>query len=501
MEEKVKNKIVLFIGSAVCLITVILCFNALGSRYCIGIPMITEESLKQYTETTDLDISQISFDGEKVAFDWENNNIYISQSVENLEHFSDLQGEMKAIDPEYELYFLNNVTIQKLSESVQEGIPLTLIIRCGDNFQRVNVVITTLPVLRLKVEGSYVDEEGTNVVQGEMTLWNSLGKDSKSYHTQTSRAEWHMRGNSTRIFPKMSWKLNLKEADGQNQNLDLLGLGSDDDWILNPMSMDDTFVKEKLSQVLWNQLAANTNYNYPMSEGEYVEVVINGSYQGLYMLQRRVDAKYLKLNQQSDILLKGINTWETASAQDGYEIVSTPYSEEETYEQMVQALTFEDGNSMHIDNFVDISLFLQFLSGVDNYGYKNTFYVLRQLQDEYELYLVPWDTDLTMGVIWGYDYDESVHEMIERQELQTVRKYVPDIDGKIAGRWNELRKTIYSEENIFSVYENVTGYLAASGAVQRDFECGGLLHEGEDNWTNLQKFIIERLEILDDYYL
>ncbi len=500
MVEKIKDKRVLFMGSITVFIIIIMFCYSLENKYCIGVPMVTEEVLSQYTETTGLDISEISFDGEKVAVDWENNSIYISQSAEKLNHFSNLQGKMKALNPEYMLYFLDNIPMRKLSDSVREGIPLTLIIRCGDEFQRVNVVITTLPVLYLKVAGNYVDAEGMNVVQGKMTLWNNFEKATQSYHTQTSQAEWHIRGNSGRALPKISWKLNLKDADGQNQNMDLLGLGSDDDWILNPMSRDDTFVKEKLSQELWNRIAADTVYNYPMSEGEYIEVIINGAYQGLYLLQRRLDAKYLKLDQQTDILMKGINTWEASSVEEGYEIISTLYSEEQTYEQLEQAILFRDGNSIFIDNFVDVSLFLQFLSGRDNYGFKNTFYTLHESNDEYELYLVPWDTDLTLGVTWRYDYDKSVHKIIERQELPIVREHVPDIDEQIAKRWMQLRQNVYSEENIFSVYNDLTNYLTASGAIQRDFECWGLLHEGEDNWSNLQRFITERLEILDNYY-
>lgn len=478
------KKLLFLVSSLVIFISATFCVTAVEKQYCMGVPRITEEQLERYTETTELDISQIMFEGEPVAFDWENQCIYISQSAENKEEFYKMQGKLDVVNPNYKLFFQDNL----------------LIIQSGDFYQKVNVVITTLPIMHLDVEGSYIDAEGTNIVQGKITLWNSLGEDSLNYQTKTSSAEWHMRGNSTRIYPKLSWKLSLKEIDGQNRNEDLLGLGSDDDWILNPMSMDDTFAKEKISQMLWKKMSQNADYNYLMSEGKYIELVINGSYQGLYMLQRRVDAKFLKLDQTKDILLKGINTWEAANLEDGYEIIHTPYDFNETYQTMEQVLTFEDGNGIHIDNFIDVSLFLQFLSGSDNYGYKNMFYALCKMDDGYEMRLIPWDTDLSLGVTWGYDYEESMTQIIERQELESIRKHVPDIDEKISKRWAELRKSLYSEENILSIYEEVTKELSSSGAVQRDFECWGLLHEGEDNWHNLSCFIKERLEVLDEYY-
>lgn len=501
MFKIINYKMILFIGSFIFLIAAIALLRSVENRYCMGVPLIQEKQLGQSIETTTLDLSQIYFDEEMVAVDWAKNSIYISQSEEKLTHWSALLGKITTTNPEYSLYFLENSEIKNLADSVRQGTPLTLIIQNGSYFQRVNVVVTTLPVLYLDIDGTYIDEEQRNIVQGKLTLWNNLGLTAESYHTETSHAEWHMRGNSTRIYPKLAWKVNLRDENGENKNLNLLGLGSDDDWILNPLSMDDTFLKEKLAQELWNQQAKRVDYNYQMTNGDYVEVLINGAYQGIYLLQRRIDAKYLELNREQDILMKGINIWEADSVYDAYEIVSTPLDEEQTFQQLEQALAFQGESSMHIENFVDISLFLQFLSGVDNYGYKNTFYVLKRSNDAYELHLVPWDTDLSLGVPWGYDYEGSMNEIIERRELETVRKNVPDIDTKISKRWKQLRDSLYSEKNILSIYDELSDRLTNSGALNRDQECWGLLHEGEDNWENLQRFIKERLRVLDNYYM
>lgn len=376
---------------------------------------------------------------------------------------------------------------------MRNGKPLTLLIKCGESYQKVNLVITTLPIMYLDYESTAEDDEGREINNGKMSLW-------EDHWTTACSAEWRLRGNSTRTYPKKAWKLNLRKENGENENKDLLGLGSDDDWILNPMSMDDTKIKERLSQELWNQLASESDYNFQMSQGEYVEVFINGAYQGIYMLQRRVDAKYLNLDGKEDILMKGVNTWEAAAISEGYEIVYTPFDNEETYRHLEKALNFQDEYGINIDNFIDVQLLLQFLSGADNYGYKNMFYALLKTDEVYEMYLIPWDTDLSLGVTWGYNYEKSLNEIIERQELEKVRKQVADVDVRIASRWKELRKSIYSEENIFGVFENIVLELGASGAIERDQACWGLLHEEEDNMENLQSFIKERLEFLDEYY-
>lgn len=500
MFEKIKNKKMIFVCSVTAFIAVMGLYIFFEYQHCMKIPVISESELNGYTEITSLDISQISFDGEDVAIDLPNNSIYISQSPEKLTHFYSLQGSLVSNNPEYSLYFLDTPAMNDISESVRNGDPLTLIIKCGASFQRVDVVITTLPVLYLDLTGTYEDEQGRNIMMGEMTLWNSKDPSSASYKTTTSSVEWHMRGNSTKIYPKLSWKVNLKKNSGENNSLDLCGLGSDDDWILNPMSMDDTCVKEKMAQELWNELASMTSYNYKMTTSEYVELFINGAYQGLYMLQRRVDKKYVDLDKEADILMKGMNIWEAESRFEAYEIISTPLNVEQTYEQLDKALLFEAGNKINIDNFIDVSLLLQFISGVDNSGYKNMFYVLHKVNDTYELCLIPWDTDLSLGVPWGYSYEASLNEIVERRELQMVRQQVPDIDEQIARRWKNLRASIYSEENIFSIYTDLTHRLADSGAMRRDEIRWGLLHNGEDNWENLQTFMKERIRFLDKYY-
>ena len=215
MFNKMKNEGMLLVCSLSVFIISVCFINLLERQNCMNVPIISEEQLNEYTETTSLDISLMSFEGEKIAVDFPGNSIYISQSSGNLKHFYMLQGKLEPTTPEYSLYFLDTPALNDISESVQENEPLTLIIRCGDTYQKVNVVITTLPVLYLDFDGSCEDEQGRTLNNGKFTLWNNLNS-SNSYKTVTSLAEWRMRGNSTTIYPKLSWKLNLRTDNGEN---------------------------------------------------------------------------------------------------------------------------------------------------------------------------------------------------------------------------------------------------------------------------------------------
>ena len=142
--------------------------------------------------------------------------------------------------------------------------------------------------------------------------------------------------------------MSLKKENGENLNVDLIGMGADGDWILNPMNLDDTKLREKSAIDLWNNYIKNPANDYAMSDAQYVEVISNGEYYGLYLLQRRVDAKYLQLDKDTDLLFKGAPTWVAYSVYDGYRVVHLPYELEQTYMTLYESL-----NTIDVNNYVD----------------------------------------------------------------------------------------------------------------------------------------------------
>ena len=481
---------------ACALILLVVAFGLLfihEQHYCLNVPLISGNDLSQYTEITSLDITQLMFDGMPVPADPARNTIYISQPNSKLLSYSSLYGSLSAANPAYSLFFVDDLILKNLTESVRQNIPLQLLIVCGTEYQRVNVFITTLPVLCL------TEQDGTPG-SGAFTLFGCSDPNNDPYLIRSSTATWHLRGFSSVIYPQKTWKLNLTNESGKKQDVALLDLGSDDDWILKPFSTDDTKLKEMFTQTVWNQLAAQTDYNLPMSTGRYVEVLINNSYQGLYMLQRRVDEKYLELNKEHDILFKGKNTWTAATLQDGYELQFSPIDQKAAYAELGQLLSAQNPGGINTRNVIDVTLLLQLIAGDDNKGYKNMFYVIQRSNGASVLTLVPWDTDLSLGVPWQYDYNHSMSLMPKRPEMAIIEQYTPDLFAQTANRWAALREDVFSQQNLNAVLDRLSAVLLASGAVQRDYEQWGDLHDGNDTLENLTRFINERLLLLDQYY-
>src|SRR5918992_4164431 len=90
------------------------------------------------------------------------------------------------------------------------------------------------------------------------------------------------RGRWSRHFPKKSYALEVRDPDGSNRNVGLLGLPADDDWILYAAYNDRTLIRNVLAYETARRMgryAARTRF---------VQLQLNGSYHGVYVLMEKL---------------------------------------------------------------------------------------------------------------------------------------------------------------------------------------------------------------------
>ena len=473
--------------------------------HCMGIELLDEKDVVRYKQVGNFDMSNLTFNGQKVAYDKSRSTVYISQSPDKLDAYYTLEGQLQWNDPDSQMWFVKDQNLNNIASSVKKNEPLQLYISNGKVHQLINVVITTLPVISIDGEMDHKNEDDRYVYVGQMCMWTGKDPATGISSTKTSNLEWHLRGNYTAGEPKKPWKLSLKDENGENNDMEFLGLGADDDWILNCLTMDDTKIKERLFMDYWNALAAREEYITKMSTGEYVEVVINDVYMGLFLMQRRVDAKYLELA-EDEVLLK-VTTYGMTKAEDAYEFVTDPVNEKQIYATMQKVLDQQDSSMYNLDNMIDTNLMLQFGVMGDNQGLKNMFHLLIPNGDGYEHFFIPWDTDQGFGVSWNatkkdfdYMYIQTIKSRVQRKETVAMAKLHEDYYQMEAIRWFELRQELLIEEDILNTIDELYGCLADSGAFKRDVRRWGIRYEDMDSISALKKFIRVRLEYLDEYY-
>lgn len=505
MASKTIGKIILLL-CAIAAFAAVLGFGIYQERSnCMGIGLIREKDAVASKQAGNFDLEHLTFNGQKVAYDKNSNTVYISQSPDKLQSYYTLEGQLQWNDPKSEIWFIKDKNLMKLENAVENNDPLRLYISNGKHSQIVKVVITTLPVIRIDGEVDHKNEDDRYVYAGNLCMWTGKDPATGISSVKTSNLEWHVRGHTTSTKPKKPWKLSLKDENGENRNLEFLGMGSDDDWILNCLTMDDTKIKEKLFMDYWNTLAAKEDHMFKMSTGEYVEVVINEQYLGLFLMQRRIDAKYLELDDE-DVLLKVVN-YGLTKAEEAYEFITPPVNEKKIYATMQKVLDQKDSSMYNLDNMIDTNLMLQATSSIDNQGLKNMFHVLIPKGNAYEHYFVPWDTDQSLGVVWSHtkkDFDhnflQSKQERVQRKETVAMAKLHPDYYQMEAVRWFELRQWLLVEEDMIRYVDETYGVLDNSGAFERDNKRWGIRYEDKDTISTLKRFIRARLEYLDEYY-
>ncbi|MBN1559133.1 CotH kinase family protein, partial [candidate division KSB1 bacterium] len=102
------------------------------------------------------------------------------------------------------------------------------------------------------------------------------------------------RGNASQSYDvvrgKWSYTIETRNADGSNNNVELLGMPKDNDWILTADFIDKTLMRNALA------------YHMSRSIGRWaprtrhVELVLNGNYEGIYLLVEKIKPDNNRVN-------------------------------------------------------------------------------------------------------------------------------------------------------------------------------------------------------------
>ena len=116
-------------------------------------------------------------------------------------------------------------------------------------------------------------------------------QNNTTYLNYNGRIGIEIRGSSSQDLPKKGYSLTTLKADNiTNNNVSILGMPSENDWVLNGLAFDPSLIRDYLSYNLSRQIG-----NYA-SRTQYCEVVLNGNYIGLYLLQEKIKADTSRVN-------------------------------------------------------------------------------------------------------------------------------------------------------------------------------------------------------------
>ena len=412
----------------------------------------------------------------------------------------------------------------------------------GDKEINTQLTFTFLPLLVM--EGTF----GYDYAQGNISL---LSPDAAEPTNSFAKVKWRGGTTNTADKHKRNYKIKTLNEKGKKQEISLLGMREDNNWILDAGQIDLFRLRNRIATEIWNDFATKPYYasKEPKAKsgvtGKVVEVILNNEYRGIYSLTEAMDRKELKLkkyddkNQEFHGQLWKVSSWDKATfwdidkdydnTQETWHAFETKYPDIDDvnptdYSPLYEAIDFvansndeafkkEVGDYFDIPVLIDYQLFQETLKPVDNNG-KNMYWGIYDVAKSKKLTLAIWDLDASVGQHWQCSTPLHPDRVFPNTDLGVKDGFnlyhrlsslnVDNYNEKVANRYHELRKTYFSEENLISRYQGYYDMLVKSGAASReeckwskDSDIGGYPLNFKSEIEYIKNWIINRLNYLD----
>ncbi len=505
------------------------------SNKFLGLEIIDSDDcdkiLKNSYKTSGGFLGDLNYGGISLPYDKKEGSYYISA---DLTEDPFLNGK--------ELSYNNKINLKALfveqsikPDNFQYRVKYKLLAYNENEYRLYNLIITSHPVMTINNKG-YVGDYNYPIPEDDVSVYLSLYSPSEYI---TSEAKIHIRGGSSRYFPKAGYKINLRDSHDNSNDVNLLGLRKDNDWILIPMYTDESKIRDVFSYSLWYELSAYNN-SYGLENGvkiKYIELILNDIYWGLYGLVVPLDKKQNDLKDNLGEILCKNESWEIPAAKLLYEAgnsesvqsinIKFPDNPEQSDWNKIASFTsliYESSDTefydnileyIEIDNVIDYWIFVNLISGEDN-GWKNMYISFKYDGSKYKSLLCPWDCDLSLGVTWDeksplfWFYSEHLIKIIAAGTLPNrfISLNIGDSKNKLKIRWNELRDDILSIESLQKRVDLLTSEIVLSGAWERDktrwpegghAEDVGMIEDSVTGNGYIKDFIEKRINFLDNF--
>ncbi len=410
----------------------------------------------------------------------------------------------------------------------------------------INFTSSNLPIVILNTGGANIPDEPKIeatmkiIKRPENELNYVIDESNPDYLDFDGPIQIEVRGSSSQLFSKKQYSLTTYDSTGEKDNVKLLGLPKENDWILNALAYDTTFVRDYVSYKLSNSL------NQYASRAEYCELILNGEYRGIYMLleklkadDNRINIKKIKDddNELPDLTggyivkadkIEGTEELGWSMPSYGWGNVNFAYevpkpedktSQQDDYIQNVFNQLAEtsynpsnnssntslfDGYPSIIDipSFIDFMLLNELASNVDAYQFSTFFHKDRGGK----LRAGPvWDFNLTFGndlFEWGFDRSKyNIWQFLDGNRgarFWTDLFYDPDFSCYLTKRWLELTATdqVLNENKINDLIDETV--VNIFDAVNRQEQVWNIDIDFDGRIANLKTFISQRIQWITD---
>ena len=141
---------------------------------------------------------------------------------------------------------------------------------------------STLPLIQITTDSPIVDDPRIVANMKVTNLPSGLNAANDTPNEYDGQITIEIRGSSSQFFPKQSYALETQDSTGANNNVSLLGMPAENDWILHGPYSDKTLMRNALIYEMGDKINRYT------TRRRYCELYINGDYRGVYMFMENI---------------------------------------------------------------------------------------------------------------------------------------------------------------------------------------------------------------------
>ena len=385
-----------------------------------------------------------------------------------------------------QLVFVDDYSYDWCSDALRDGYPYQILAYTDTAFSYAQIVFTGLPLVTIDTQEAITYEN----TAANLTLASPAGGLS-------TRAMTHLRGAGSSFSEKKSYKIDFIHGQKDAGAIaEVPGLGRADDIILLAGVMDSSLMRDRLSWDIYAMLA-DEHEPYGPRKTQYVELIVNDRYAGVYIMMEPVDdGEELQkrsanapmtdsVYRSAQIGYAGERAYvdNPARADSIYEVYHAPdmnrafdalgafLAIEQTPEGAQHDAQFERLAMAHIDLQSALRYYLLVQGGGMSDNVYNNMYVVASRENGKPVYrFAPWDMDLTWGRFKDSSGEDFYHELFTFAVVQRMIEI--DAGGvtrdMLLDMWTQMRRTVFNEETVQRLVDGYTHELDASGAYVRD---------------------------------
>ncbi len=346
-------------------------------------------------------------------------------------------------------------------------------------------------------------------------------QNNAEYLNYNGKIDIEIRGSTSQWLDKKPYGLSTKKSDGTtSNNVSLLGMPPDNDWVLNALAYDQSLMRDFICYNIYNEMGRYT------TRTQYCELVLNGEYRGLYLLQEklkqgsgRINVTKIKSGDNLSPALTGgyiikadkftdydevawsMNSYTPADNYVEYICVLPKYDEvnstqlnyiKNIFFELEKQAKYKNAENTGIPSVIDIPSFIDYMliseysANVDSYQYSTFFHKERGG----DLRAGPiWDNNLTFGndlfqlgydrsktYTWQFDNNDNEGSYFWKDLFNT-----PKFKCYLTKRWKELSQPAMplSYSNLVNLIDSAKA-LISEAAINEQLKWNTIPYHEED---------------------